>query len=45
MGVQFYALYRKLDSREDEMNTLDAKHDDLEKRALGETGTALGNDY
>lgn len=39
VGCIFWLLYRKLDTKEDEMNALDAKHDDLEvKRVLNSTG-------
>ena len=45
----FFSLYHRLDKREDEMNMLDAKAEDLaNKRALEgmeEHGTASGNDY
>ncbi|CAG8976665.1 hypothetical protein HYALB_00012057 [Hymenoscyphus albidus] len=37
-GVLFWLLYHHLDAKEDEMNTLDAKHDELEnKRVLADT--------
>ncbi|KAH6683382.1 putative peptide transporter PTR2 [Halenospora varia] len=33
VGCLFYGLFRKLDSKEDEMNMLDAKHEELENKA------------
>jgi len=49
VGVVFYDLYHRLDKKEDEMNMLDAKAEDLaNKKALEGTeqhGTASGNDY
>ena len=49
VDVLFYVVYHKLDSKEDEMNLLDAKAEDLaNKRALERMephGTGSGNDY
>jgi POT family proton-dependent oligopeptide transporter len=40
-GVVFWLLFHHLDAQEDEMNTLDAKHDELEnKKALHQAGVA-----
>lgn len=40
VGALFWGLFFKLDRMEDEMNALDAKHDDLEqKRVLQATGS------
>lgn len=44
-GCIFFVIFHGLDSKEDEMNSLDAKHDDLEqKRVLNETGGDLNGD-
>jgi proton-dependent oligopeptide transporter, POT family len=40
VGVIFWLLFHHLDAKEDEMNLLDAKHEELEnKRALARTGS------
>lgn len=39
VGVLFWILYHPLDSKEDQMNSLDAKHDEIEaKEALAASG-------
>lgn len=44
VGISFYILFRKYDKIEDEVNALDAKHDELAEKGLrnGPTGGADG---
>lgn len=42
VGIIFWVLYHHLDAQEDEMNTLDAKHDELESKKI--LASTTGND-